>query len=322
MNHSSLAPRVALGVALAAIPSAAFAQAHLLVPGGPGGGWDTTARGVGEALVKSGVEPRVSFQNMSGGGGGKAIAYLIEAGTKRGEIFMVNSTPIVIRALSGRIPYSHHDLIPVASVVADFGAFVVRTDSPLKTWADAVEQYRRAPRTLTVAGGSARGSMDHLVLVHALEASGTEGIKVPYIPYDAGGKAKAGLSSGEVAMLSTGFSEALDLMNGGQARILAMTAPELAEGYETIPTLKSLGIDMTFTNWRGFFTSKEMAVDRVKAFSDKLKEMMKSESWAKIRKRNGWQDLFRDRAGFEKLLAEQEADMSRLLTRLGFIEEK
>ena len=56
----------------------ALADLHFLVPGGPGGGWDTTARGVGEAMVKAGIEDNASFQNMSGGGGGRAIAYLIE----------------------------------------------------------------------------------------------------------------------------------------------------------------------------------------------------------------------------------------------------
>jgi len=51
---------------------------HFLVPGGAGGGWDGTARGTGEALKKSGLVNKVSFQNLSGGGGGKAIAYMIE----------------------------------------------------------------------------------------------------------------------------------------------------------------------------------------------------------------------------------------------------
>src|SRR5660397_150841 len=55
---------------------------HFLVPGGAGGGWDGTARGVGEALQKSGLVGQASFENMSGGGGGKAIAHLIETASR------------------------------------------------------------------------------------------------------------------------------------------------------------------------------------------------------------------------------------------------
>ena len=34
--------------------------------------------GTGEALTKSGLIENASYENMSGGGGGKAIAHLIE----------------------------------------------------------------------------------------------------------------------------------------------------------------------------------------------------------------------------------------------------
>ena len=47
-----------------------ISKIHFLIPGGAGGGWDATARGVGEALSKSDLVKRVSYQNMSGGGGG------------------------------------------------------------------------------------------------------------------------------------------------------------------------------------------------------------------------------------------------------------
>ena len=51
---------------------------HFVVPGGAGGGWDGCARGTGEALVKSGLLEAASFENMSGGGGGKALAWMIK----------------------------------------------------------------------------------------------------------------------------------------------------------------------------------------------------------------------------------------------------
>ncbi len=58
-------------------------KTHFLIPAGPGGGWDGTARGVGEALVKSNLVLNVTFENLSGGGGGRAIAKLIETADRQ-----------------------------------------------------------------------------------------------------------------------------------------------------------------------------------------------------------------------------------------------
>ena len=81
---------------------------HFLIPGGAGGGWDRTARAVGQALTDSGLVEQIRYENMSGGGGGKAIAHLIEVDNPR--MWMVNSTPIVVRSLQSVFPQSFRDL--------------------------------------------------------------------------------------------------------------------------------------------------------------------------------------------------------------------
>ena len=57
---------------------------------------------------------------MSGGGGGKAIAYLIETADKNKDTLMVNSTPIVIRSLTGVFPQNFRDLTLVAGTIGRF----------------------------------------------------------------------------------------------------------------------------------------------------------------------------------------------------------
>ncbi|WP_417355302.1 tripartite tricarboxylate transporter substrate binding protein [Gallaecimonas pentaromativorans] len=293
---------------------------HFLIPGGPGGGWDTTARGTGEALVKAGLADNTSFQNLSGGGGGRAIAYLIEMGNKQGDMLMINSTPIVLRALSGQIPNSFRDLKPVVGLIADYGAFVVTKNSPYQSWDAVVAAYRKDPRLVKVAGGSARGSMDHLVAAQAFEAATGNGRALRYIPYDAGGRAKAGLLSGEVQLLSTGLSEALDLADSGEAKILAMTAPQPLADRPNIPTLKSLGCDMSFTNWRGLFASPDTPGAKVAEYAALFKKLMATPQWEAVRKRNGWLNLYEEPKTFLQSLERQESDMRQVMQDLGFIQ--
>ena len=67
----------ALLLSTTTVNSIAIEKLHFVIGGGAGGGWDGTARGTGEALTKAGFLKSASFENMSGGGGGKALAYMI-----------------------------------------------------------------------------------------------------------------------------------------------------------------------------------------------------------------------------------------------------
>ena len=95
--------------------------------------------------------------------------------------------------------------------------------------------------------------MDHLVAAMVFEAAGVDSTNVKYVAYDAGGKAMAALLSGEIAALSTGFSEAVALANAGEVKILGVTSDARVAAYEDAPTMKEQGIDTMFVNWRGFF---------------------------------------------------------------------
>lgn len=293
---------------------------HFLIPAGAGGGWDGTARGVGEALTKSKLIKRASYQNMSGGSGGKGIAYLIKTARRQQGTLLVNSTPILIRSLQKVFPHTFRDLTPVAAVIADYGVFAVRSDSAFQRWADVVEAFRANPRQLRVSGGSGRRSMDGLVAALAFKAAGGDPKTVRYIPYDGGGKALAGLLSGETEILSTGLGEALEQHQSGQIRILAITAEQRSAAIPDIPTLKELGYDATFVNWRGFFGPPGLSDAQVSSYVGVLKKMYEMPAWENVRSRNGWEDLFKPGKEFSAFLEGQEKVIGELMRELGFLE--
>ena len=291
-------------------------KVHFLIPGGAGGGWDGTARGVGEALKKSGLVKETSFENMSGGGGGKAIAYIIETAKKQKNTLLVNSTPIVIRSLQGVFPQSFRDLKLVSTVVADYGVLVVSKDSKYNSWADLKSEFAKNPRKVKIAGGSSRGSMDHLVAAQIFKAAGGDPKSVRYIPYDAGGKALAGLLTGEVDVLSTGLGEVLEKHLKGELKIIGVTSDEPVQG---IPSFKSMGTDAYFANWRGFFGAPNMSDKKALAYAKVISEMYKTEAWDDVRKRNGWKNLYKPTKFFNKFLLEQEKGIGSLMKEMGFL---
>jgi putative tricarboxylic transport membrane protein len=292
---------------------------HFLIPGGAGGGWDGTARGTGEALTKAGIVANASYENMSGGGGGKAIAHIIETKDKAQNTLMVNSTPIVIRSLQGVFPQSFRDLTPVAGTIGDYAAMVVNTDSALSSMGDLMVAYSADSTKVAIGGGSVAGGMDHLVAAMVMKSGGADATKVKYIPYDAGGKAMAGLLSGEIQALSTGLGEALDLEKQGQVRILCVTAAERLADASNVPTCKEQGNDTEFVNWRGFFGPPGLSADKQAAYVTALKEMYETDEWETVRARNGWVKIYNPGSEFVSFLEAQEAEIGSLMKELGFL---
>ena len=292
---------------------------HFLIPGGAGGGWDGTARGTGEALTKAGLVGSASYENMSGGGGGKAIGYLIENSASNHGTLMVNSTPIVIRSLTGVFPHNFRDLTLVAGTIGDYAAVVVGKDSPINSMEDLMAAYDADPRNTAIGGGSVPGGMDHLVAAMVFEAAGKDALAVKYIPYDAGGKAMAALLSGEIAALSTGFSEAVDLAAAGEVKIIGVTSDDRVSAAPDAMTMKEQGIDTSFVNWRGFFAAPDLPADQLAQYQKALSEMYATPEWEAVRARNGWVNIHNSGDEFKTFLEGQEKVIGDLMKKLGFL---
>lgn len=328
MNTLNMTRRVVLAAAAATFSLGTPALAdghqvvdsiHFLIPGGAGGGWDGTARGTGEALTNAGLVGQTSYENMSGGGGGKAIGYLIENAESQHGTLMVNSTPIVIRSLTGVFPQNFRDLTLVAGTIGDYAAIVVGKDSPVNSMADLVAAYQADSRGTAVGGGSVPGGLDHLVAAIVMKAAGEDPTEVKYIPYDAGGEAMAALLSGEIAALSTGFSEAIDLANAGEVKIIGVTSPERISSYPDAPTMIEQGIDAEFVNWRGFFGAPGLPADKLAMYQDALMKMYDTPEWEEVRARNGWVNIHNNGDDFLSFLENQEQVMGDLMRELGFL---
>ncbi|MEL6584337.1 MAG: tripartite tricarboxylate transporter substrate-binding protein [Pseudomonadota bacterium] len=294
-------------------------EVHFLIPGGAGGGWDGTARGTGEALTGAGLVGSASYENMSGGGGGVAIAHLIENADSLGNTMMVNSTPIVIRSLTGVFPQSFRDLTLVAGTIGDYAAIVVNTDSDIMSMDDLLAAYRSDGLGFAIGGGSVPGGMDHLVAAMAMQAAGEDPTGFNYIPYDAGGAAMAGLLSGEIKALSTGFSEAVALAEQGEVRIIGVTADERVDAFPSAPTMMEQGLDTTFVNWRGFFAAPGISDDQLEMFQSALMKMYDTPEWEEVRARNGWVNIHNNGDEFRTFLEDQEQVIGDLMRTLGFL---
>ena len=291
---------------------------HLVIPAGPGGGLDATARALGNTLTDSQLLQGVSYENRTGGGGGKAMAYFVNSGASLDDTLLVNSAPLIVRSLQGLFPHSYRDLTPIGGLIADPGVIAVRANSPLSSWGDVVAALGDSRKRLFVGGGSVKGSLDHITLSLLAQADGMDPRKIRYLAYDGGAKALLALMSGEVDVLVSGLGETLAAHQAGTIRILGVTADS---GHQTagITSFRDQNVDVVFYNWRGVFAPGDIEPTDKKRLIELLTEAVATPTWQQQLDRYGWQAKFLPDQLFVEYLQEQERQLQEIMTDLGLV---
>ncbi|MCD9022076.1 tripartite tricarboxylate transporter substrate binding protein [Cohnella silvisoli] len=293
----------------------------VVAPSGAGGGWDKTARSLTKVLGATKlVDKTMTVENKPGGGGAVFLAaYATEDKNNPYKLF-VSSPPILINNLKkeGNSPFGYKDTTPLAQLTKDYGAIAVSADSKYNDLKSLIDDIKADPTKLTFAGGSAPGSMDHLISILPAFKSGIDPKSVKYLSYDGGGEAIAALLGNNADAIGTDVSSLGSYLKAGKIKILAVTSTERLGGdFKDVPTLKELGIDAEFTIWRGVFGPKEMTKDELSYWDGKLKALSENEEWKKELQSNDWQSEYKNSADFASFLASQESVVKELLTALG-----
>lgn len=293
----------------------------VVAPSGAGGGWDLTARSftkvLGEAKL---VDQPLTVENKPGGGGAVFMAEYATQDVKNNDRLLVNSPPIIINNLKkeGNSPYGHKNTTPLAQLTKDYGAIVVKADSKFKDLKSVLDEVKKDPRKLTFAGGSAPGSMDHLISILPAYEYGVDPTKIKYVSYDGGGEAITALLGGNADIIGTDASSVQEFLKAGKVRVLAVTSPERLSGdLKDIPTAAEQGIDAEFTIWRGVFGPKQMSSEAKSYWEKTIEKLVASPEWKKEVETQGWEMEYKNSADFKKFLDEQEKQVQQLLEALG-----
>lgn len=314
-------------IALAATP--AFAQAkgypsrtiECYAPSGAGGGWDLTIRTVSKTLTDTKlVNVSMPVENKAGGGGAVFLTAL-QSMKGKDNVLTVYSPPLILINLNGTTPFSYKNTTPLARLITDFGAFAVHKDSKYTSIAQVMADIKVKPTSVKIGGNSAAGSMDHIQFLIVAKAAGVTGLKqIQYISFqDNAGAAQ--LLGGHIDLLTTGLGDVRGLVESGDLRILATTAPSRPETGigRNIPTVREQGIDAEFMNWRGIFGPPEMPDYAVAFWRDTLGKMVKTPEWIKASNTNGWVQNYADAPEFERFLEAQTKASRDILMELGMI---
>ena len=280
----SLAALAATGV----LPMTAHAAANIkmMIPANPGGGWDTTGRALGKAMVDAKAADTVQYDNKGGAAGTIGLAQFANATKGDPNAMMVMGGVMLGGIIPGKPPVGLDKAPPIARLTSEYNVFVVPANSPLKTMKDVVEQMKKDPGSITWGGGS-KGSTEHISASMLARLVGVDPKKVNYVAFRGGGEATAAILGGNVKVGGSGYSEFSEYITAGKMRAIGVTSEKRLPGI-AIPTLKEQGYDVVLGNWRGVYAAAGLTAEQRAALTDVVVKATKSKAWAEALEKNNW----------------------------------
>lgn len=293
---------------------------EFIAPANPGGGWDTICRTSARVLQKTGaITKPIYVANMPGGSGSVAIAYVVQKRKADAHLLVAASNSVTFSMAIKRALYTYDDVTPLAQIASEYGAYVVRADSPFKTLGDLVAALKADPKSVTFSGGSAPGSMDHIKVALLGKAIGKNPLELVYVPFQGGGEALASLLGGHTAVASLDVSEVAGQLEAGKVRILAVQSENRLSGFPDLPTAREQGIDVVFPVWRGLYMAPGAPQPAVDFWTKTIKNMVASPEWDQERQKLGWEPVVRFGGDFETYVKKELTGYQSLLKQLGFL---
>jgi putative tricarboxylic transport membrane protein len=297
----------------AAYPGGAL---ELIAPAAPGGGWDSTARGLAEAMEAEDLASNVQVVNVAGAGGTIGLSQF--AGETDPQTLMVAGATLVGAIETNSSEATLDDVTPIARLTEEYHILVVPADSPYQTIEDLAEAMRADLGSVAIAGGSAGGT-DQITAGLMAEEFGVDPAGVNYVAFSGGGESLAAILGGQVAAGISNIQEYAGQVESGDLRALAITAPERVEGLDA-PTFTEAGYDVTFANWRCVLAPAGMTDEQITQITDFLDEVHGSAAWEQALEDNAWGDAYLTGPEFVTFLDEQETEIRDTLTEIGLVQ--
>jgi len=285
LSPRNLLRATALAAGLAIAGSAvAFDSVRMMIPANPGGGWDTTGRELGKAMIAAGAVKNIQYDNKGGAAGAIGLAQFVSASKGDPNALMMGGMVMVGGLIQNKSAVTIDQVTPIARLTSEYEVIVVPSNSPIKDMKDLMAKFKANPGSISWGGGSAGGT-DHILAGLLAKEVGVEPGKVNYVPFKGGGEAVAAIIGGHVSVGVSGLSEFAQHIQSGKMRALAVSS---AEKMNNIPSLKEQGFNVELANWRGIFGAPGITKEQQAALVKAVEAATKHASWAETLKKQDW----------------------------------
>jgi tripartite-type tricarboxylate transporter receptor subunit TctC len=257
--------------ALPAMSRIAWAQAyptrpvHLIVPFGPAGATDITARLIGQWLSER-LGQQFVIENRPGAGGNIGTEAVVRAAPDGYTLLYVTTANASNATLYDKLNFNFvRDIAPIAPIVSFPYIMVVNPSVPAKTLPEFIAYAKANPGKINMASVGV-GSTPHINGELFKVMTGTNMV---HVPYRSAAAVMTDLLSGQVQLYFGTTASSLEYVRTGKLRALAVTIERRLDALPDIPTVGDFVPDYEASNWYGIGAPRNTPVEVI----EKLNKM-------------------------------------------------
>ncbi len=291
----------------------------LIVPSGAGGSTDTAAR-IMAINIQDHIGQPIIVVNKKGASGSVGINFALKA-KPDGYMLMEGMIGghVLHPAMNASSGYTPADYTPIAMTQMNPNVLVVKADSPYKTLKDLLDAIKADPGKLKFSHAGA-GSIHFFGIHLLLKTAGLDKDAAVAIPYKGGKNAMAGLLRGEADFHQTNLVSAIDFIESGKVRALAVTTKKRLSHFPDIPTYTELGYPgVDIFGWRGVIGPKGLPKEIVDTWAKAVQETMERKGWKKMVKAVGDVPHYMGPEEFKKQIETDFARYRQMAEDLGIL---
>jgi putative tricarboxylic transport membrane protein len=294
-------------------------QRHVefIAPAGAGGAMDSFTRAVEQfARQLKVVSASTSVVNKAGGEHAVAYSYLHQ---KAGDphVLALCSPVLLTNHISGVLPITYSDLTPIAMMMSEYYLFVVKADSPYKTPKDLIDALKQRPESVSFAGGN----LPQRMAVAAVLLSANTDVKRARIVTISGAKTSLTVAGGHVDVGVAAPGQALPMIEGGNLRALAVSAPRRLGGtLASVPTWVEAGFKEAQTeSWRAMIAPKGLTPAQIAYWEEVMRRIIESPEMRALADKHQWDLDYMGAAETRKFMEADYAKQKRLMSYMGAV---
>jgi tripartite-type tricarboxylate transporter receptor subunit TctC len=234
---------------------------RVVVPSPPGGPPDLIIRMIAPKMSASLGQPLV-IDNRAGAGGIVGTAYVAQQPNDGYTWLVTTASHVNTPPFNKNVPFDPvKDFTHVTLIAQNFGqALVVPPSLPAKNVRELVELAKKQPGKLNY-GSAGIGTASHIPAALMISMTGIDMVEVPYKGV---AEVMTDLMSGRIEMFFVGTQLAVQQVQAGKLRALALTGAKRWKGMPEVPTMQEQGFkDYNLVNWFGLWLPAGAPADLV-----------------------------------------------------------
>ncbi len=283
----------------------------VIIPKAPGGGTDTSARGLIQFMEKELPGSKFVPVNRPDGGGITGMVELANAKPDGHTLGMV-TVELAMFPHQGKCKNTYKDYAAICAPIAAPAALIVPKDAPYNT-VEEFAAYAKANPGKVQMGNSGVGAIWHIA---AMSFEQEFGVQFKHVPYPKGSAdIAAALAGKHIDATLADPSVFKSQVDAGNLKILGIMADSRSELYPDVPTFKELGHDMAVRAWATLVARKILRKKKLEVLRNAAKKVCASKEFKEYFMKQGIDPTAIVGADADKMMAEDHVMYGKFLTK-------